>query len=67
LENTIFEAFWAVGWLLAALIGYLVVSASDDGWRWALAVGAVPALYSAFIRFGLPESVRFLEQRGREG
>jgi putative MFS transporter len=60
------EAFWAVGWLLAALIGYFVVSASDDGWRWALAVGAVPALYAAFIRFGLPESVRFLEQRGRE-
>jgi len=60
------EAFWAVGWLLAALIGYFVVSASDSGWRWALAVGAVPALYSAFIRFGLPESVRFLEQRGRE-
>jgi MFS family permease len=60
------EAFWAVGWLLAALIGYFVVSASDEGWRWALAVGAVPALYSAFIRFGLPESVRFLEQRGRQ-
>ena len=60
------EAFWAVGWLLAALIGYFVVSVSDDGWRWALAVGAVPALYAAFIRFGLPESVRFLEQRGRE-
>lgn len=42
------------------------MSASDDGWRWALAVGAVPALFSAFIRFGLPESVRFLEQRDRE-
>jgi putative MFS transporter len=60
------EAFWAVGWLLAALIGYFVVSASDNGWRWALAVGAVPALYSAYVRFGLPESVRFLELRGRE-
>ena len=60
------EAFWAVGWLLAALIGYFVVSASDDGWRWALAVGAIPALYSAYVRFGLPESVRFLEQHGRE-
>ena len=60
------EAFWAVGWLLAALIGYFVVSASDDGWRWALGVGVVPALYAVFIRFGLPESVRFLEQRGRE-
>jgi putative MFS transporter len=59
------EAFWAVGWSAAALIGYLVVPASDDGWRWALAIGAVPALYSAVVRVMLPESVRFLEQRGR--
>jgi putative MFS transporter len=59
------EAFWAVGWLLAALIGYLVVPGSDDGWRWALALGAVPALYAVVVRRGLPESVRFLELRGR--
>ncbi len=59
------ESFWAVGWILAALIGYLVVPASPDGWRWALAVGVVPTLYAAYVRFGLPESVRFLESRGR--
>src|ERR687890_914582 len=59
------EAFWAVGWLLAALIGYLVVPGSDAGWRWALALGAVPALYAVVVRRGLPESVRFLELRGR--
>ncbi|MEU5841924.1 MFS transporter [Rhodococcus sp. NPDC047139] len=59
------EAFWAVGWLLAALIGYFVVSTSDDGWRWALAVGLVPAAYALVVRFGLPESVRYLESRGR--
>ena len=59
------EAFWAVGWVLAALIGYIVVPASDDGWRWALALGAVPAVYAAAVRYGLPESVRFLERRGR--
>lgn len=59
------EAFWAVGWSLAAVVGYLVVPASDDGWRWALAIGAVPALYSAVVRAVLPESVRFLESRGR--
>jgi putative MFS transporter len=59
------EAFWAVGWTLAALIGYLVVPNSDSGWRWALALGAVPALYAVVIRWGLPESVRFLELRGR--
>lgn len=59
------EAFWAVGWTLAALIGYFVVPGSDDGWRWALAIGALPALYAVFVRRGLPESVRFLEARGR--
>ena len=37
------EAFWAVGWIMAALIGYFVVPTGDDGWRWALAVGLVPA------------------------
>jgi MFS transporter, putative metabolite:H+ symporter len=60
----VLEAFWALGWLLAALIGYLVIPLSDDGWRWALAIGAVPALYAAVVRFGLPESIRFLERRG---
>ncbi len=59
------EAFWAVGWTLAALIGYFVVPRSDDGWRWALALGALPALYAVYVRRGLPESVRFLELRGR--
>ena len=59
------ESFWALGWLFAALIGYLVVPASPDGWRWALAVGVVPTLYAAAVRFGLPESVRFLEKVGR--
>lgn len=59
------EAFWAVGWILAALIGTFVIPLSDDGWRWALALGALPAAYSAVVRRGLPESVRFLERRGR--
>jgi len=59
------EAFWAVGWTVAAVIGYLVVPAGDNGWRWALALGAVPALYAAVVRLGLPESVRFLEAKGR--
>src|SRR5215217_4199988 len=59
------EAFWAVGWTLSALIGYFVVPRSDDGWRWALALGALPALYAVVVRRRLPESVRFLETRGR--
>lgn len=62
----ILEAFWAVGWILAAVIGTFVVAGSDNGWRWGLAFGAVPALYALYVRLGLPESVRFLEERGRD-
>ena len=61
----VLEAFWAVGWLLAALIGFFVVPVSDDGWRWAFALGVVPALYAVVLRWGLPESPLFLERRGR--
>ncbi|WP_368502180.1 MFS transporter [Corynebacterium sp.] len=61
----ILEAFWAVGWILAAIIGTTVVTAGNSGWRWALALGAIPAIYSMIVRRGLPESVRFLELRGR--
>ncbi|MCW3156731.1 MFS transporter [Micropruina sonneratiae] len=59
------EAFWAVGWIMAALLGYLLVPASENGWRWALAVGIIPTVYAAVIRWTLPESVRFFESKGR--
>jgi putative MFS transporter len=63
------EAFWAVGWTAAALIGNYVASPTGAfgaaGWRWALAIGAAPALYAVFVRRSLPESIRFLESKGR--
>jgi putative MFS transporter len=61
----ILESFWAIGWTAAAVIGYFVIPTSDDGWRWALALGAVPAVWAIFVRLRLPESVRFLEAKGR--
>ncbi|MGV0870260.1 MFS transporter [Corynebacterium kalidii] len=61
----ILEAFWALGWLAAAVIGAFVIPLSDDGWRWALALGMVPALYALYVRMRLPESVRYLESKGR--
>lgn len=62
----ILEGFWAVGWIAAACIGTFVVTSSENGWRWALAIGLVPAAYSMVIRLGLPESVRFLEAKGKD-
>lgn len=60
------EAFWALGWILAALIGYLIIPTHPDGWRWALAVGLVPTVYALVVRFGIPESVRWLENHDRD-
>lgn len=62
------ESFWAVGWIMAALLGYFLVPKQMGGWpgwRWALLVGLVPAFYALVVRRGLPESVRFLESKGR--
>lgn len=61
----ILEAFWALGWIAAALIGTFVVGSSENGWRLALAFGCIPAAYAAVVRLGLPESVRYLVSRGR--
>ncbi|TDP91640.1 putative MFS transporter [Leucobacter luti] len=63
----ILEAFWAVGWTAAAIIGYFVVPSSEDGWRWAFALGAIPAVYAFIVRWALPESPRWLAGRGRTG
>ena len=50
------ESFWAVGWIAAALIAYFFIPLY--GWRWAFALGALPALYTFVIRIHMPESVR---------
>ena len=60
----ILEAFWAVGWTASALIGYFVVPL-EEGWRWAFALGAIPAAYALVVRWALPESPRYLESKGR--
>ncbi|MFP7495301.1 MFS transporter [Terribacillus saccharophilus] len=48
------ESFWAVGWLLAAIISYFVIP--DYGWRIALLLTAIPALFAVFLRKNLPDS-----------
>lgn len=51
------ESFWAVGWLLAALISYFVIP--KFGWQIALIITAIPALYALYLRFNLPDSPQF--------
>lgn len=61
----ILEAFWALGWSAAAVIGFFVIPSSENGWRWAFLIGAIPAVYALFVRWGLPESPRWLASRGK--
>jgi putative MFS transporter len=56
------ESFWAYGTLVAGLVAITIVPAY--GWRWAFAAGALPALYAAYLRRALPESPRYLAERG---
>ena len=63
----LFESFCVVCWIVAACIGYFVIPNTGDwGWRWALLIGALPLLYAIVTRVHIPESVRFLESKGRE-
>lgn len=55
------ESFWALGWIFAALLSYFVIPASDYGWRIALIIGGLPAIYAALIRKQVPESPVYLE------
>jgi MFS transporter, putative metabolite:H+ symporter len=54
-----FVAF--VSWLLVPrqLLGL-------DGWRWVVIIGSLGAIFVWFIRRGIPESPRWLEQHGRQ-
>lgn len=64
------ESFWAVGWIMAALLGYFPGAQTDRRMaRLALEhcwvehrPGVLPTLV---VRHGLLESVRFLESKGR--
>ncbi|HEY9326171.1 MAG TPA: MFS transporter [Candidatus Limnocylindria bacterium] len=57
------ESFWAYGTLAAGLIALFVLP--QFGWRGAFLVAALPALYVAYLRSALPESPRYLAERGR--
>jgi len=57
--------FFSFGFVGAALIGRFVVPTSDQGWRWAQVITALPVLLLLWWRRSLPESPRYLLLRGR--
>lgn len=59
--------FFSFGFVLAALLGYLIVPNLDAGWRWVQVISAVPILMILWWRRSIPESPRWLLQQGRDG
>ena len=57
------ESFWAVGWLIAALVSYFLIP--RYGWRAGFLFGMLPALYILYLRRHIPESPRFLLRTGK--
>ena len=57
--------FFSFGYIAAAVLGWLVVPASDSGWRWALTITALPVVLLLWWRRSLPESPRWLKRQGR--
>lgn len=55
------ESFWAFGWIIAALIGYFIIT--DHGWRIAMLISALPAFYAVYLRISLPDSPHYSEQK----
>jgi MFS transporter, putative metabolite:H+ symporter len=58
--------FFSFGFVLAALLGYLIVPSLDAGWRWVQVISALPILMILWWRRSVPESPRWLLQQGRD-
>ncbi len=53
-------AFWSIGAGAAFLLGYVFYLADPlAGWRWTLALGAIPAIITVVLRTEMPESLRW--------
>ncbi|MFD4976543.1 MFS transporter [Streptomyces sp. NPDC058424] len=56
---------WSVGAAAAYVVGWLMMRSGHDDWRWMMASSAIPAALILLLRFGTPESPRWLMNQGR--
>jgi putative MFS transporter len=59
------SGFFSFGFVFAALLSYFVFRASDEGWRIVQVITALPIVMLLWWRRSLPESPRWLIERGR--
>jgi SP family arabinose:H+ symporter-like MFS transporter len=55
-----------IGILVAFFSNYLLASTGDNNWRWMLAVMGLPALFFFVTLLFIPESPRWLVQKGKK-
>jgi MFS transporter, putative metabolite transport protein len=56
---------WWLGYAVSFVIGYALSTDDVSPWRWMLASSAVPAAAVSLLRWGTPESPRWLMSKGR--
>lgn len=70
--GTLFQLGIVTGIFLTLFVNKLIQGMGDDlwntttGWRWMLGMEVVPAIAFIVLLFGVPESPRWLAQKGRE-
>jgi len=57
---------WFVGAVAAALTGYLLLPLGDESWKYMFLVGVIPAAIILVLRRDVPESVRWLANKGKD-
>ncbi|HEU4994925.1 MAG TPA: MFS transporter, partial [Gemmatimonadaceae bacterium] len=70
--TSLMQSMWAVGAILAAALAGLtldVLPLGDDAWRWLFAIGGLPALFTLWVRRGVPEPELWVKRAAtvREG
>ncbi|MEM2188548.1 MAG: MFS transporter [Nitrososphaerota archaeon] len=59
----IVETAWVYGAILSVVFGYILIP--EYGWRAAFNAAYIPLILVPFIALQVPESIRFLEKKGR--
>ncbi|MDU0071226.1 MULTISPECIES: MFS transporter [Bacillus] len=61
----ILMSMWYLGALVSYTVAFLLMNLGDSAWRWILASSAVPTLILLVMRWGTPESPRWLLSKNR--
>ena len=56
---------WWLGYTVSFVAGYALSTDNGSMWRWMLASSAIPAAVVSMLRWGTPESPRWLMSKGR--